>query len=694
MKNTKKFLVVFLIVAAASCALDFSNCEMCHKTGGPAPAAPRGLHASPHAGLGCTECHPAATQAHSDGAPSLDCAACHSDIVSAGEKRAHDFDKLGTAKCYSCHGYGHSVLSADKVMEQGDIKVPDTCSECHTEIVGNYLGSAHGGSVETSEKTPSCFDCHGGFHTLMKVADTPVLAPDNLPVFCGECHKGKEATSDSPFNIPNPSKQLLMSVHGEINEVTGKMNAGCHDCHVPHNTNPSWIPGSSTNFMEVATSCGKCHKEEYDLYSVSVHGLAAAAGVSDSPTCTDCHGDHNVVARETVNGKNGGARYTRIVETCSSCHFTQVLSSKFGIPEDRVTSFEESYHGVISSAGKTTAAECGSCHGVHKVLPSSNPLSTTHPDNLEETCGECHEDAGERFTNTKVHVLGTNVIEKNVRDIDPAGIVAVIYITLIVLVIGGMLVHNGLDYIGKIKAIRNTQATSAKFTRLTLIERIQHIILLSSFSLLAITGFSIKYPVELFSWVVTLEGPFPVRVILHKTLGVIIIVVSIFHIGYLLFTNKGRERLVSIFPKVKDVTDVYRSILHKIGLAKEPPDYEEFNYAEKAEYWALVWGNVVMGSTGIYMWLDPYIQGYFPYWLYEVLRAVHFYEAILAVLAIIVWHLYFVIFDPAVYPMNFAWFDGKMTEDMLKHEKPAFYDKLKKKDRGKKKKPKRRGEEK
>jgi len=77
------------------------------------------------------------------------------------------------------------------------------------------------------------------------------------------------------------------------------------------------------------------------------------------------------------------------------------------------------------------------------------------------------------------------------------------------------------------------------------------------------------------------------------------------------------------------------------------------------------------------MWLDPYIQGYFPYWLYEVLRAIHFYEAILAVLAIIVWHLYFVIFDPAVYPMSFAWFDGKITEDMLKHEKPAYYKKLK-----------------
>ncbi|MCP4228899.1 MAG: hypothetical protein GY771_01955 [bacterium] len=686
MKESIKFIVIFLFVVVASCALDYSNCEMCHKPGGPARAAPWGLNASPHAGIGCTECHPAAKQTHSAGAPSLDCAVCHTDIVSVTEKRAHDFDKPGTAKCYNCHGHGHSVISAEKVMEHKDNEVSGNCSECHSEIVENYLASAHSGSVETLKKTPSCFDCHGGFHTLMKVADTPVLAHDNLPDFCGECHKGKKATSESPFNIPNPSVQLLKSVHGEINEKTGKMNAACYDCHFPHSDNPSWEPEVSTNFMNVAEMCGNCHREEYDLYSISVHGLAAAAGVNDSPTCIHCHGDHNVISIEEFDP--AGEKRTRLVDTCSSCHFTLALASKYDIASDRVETFEESYHGVVAEGGKITAADCGSCHGVHDVLPHQDPRSSVHPANLETTCGECHEDAGERFANTKVHALGITIVEKDVRDIDPAGIVAVIYIALIVLVIGGMLVHNGLDYIGKIKAFRKNQATSAKFTRLTLIERLQHIILLSSFTLLAITGFSIKYPsADLFSWIVTLEGPFPIRVTLHKILGVILIVVSIFHIWYLLFTKKGRERLVSIFPKAKDVTDVYHSILHKIGLSKEPPEYEEFNYAEKAEYWALVWGNIVMGSTGIYMWFDPYVQGYFPYWLYEVLRAIHFYEAILAVLAIIVWHLYFVIFDPAVYPMSFAWFDGKITEETLKHEKPGFYDKLKGKDSGTGKKP-------
>ncbi len=671
---TRYILFAVLATAATSFAFDFGNCEMCHKAGGPAPAPPWGLSASPHAGIGCTECHPAATQAHSDGAPSLGCAICHTDIVSHEVKRAHDFDRPGTAKCYSCHGYGHSVLSAEKVMERSDIGVSDTCAECHVDIVENYLASAHGGAIETAQKTPTCFDCHGGYHTLMKVEDTSVLAPKNLPVFCGDCHKGHKPTPETPFTIPNPSEQLLESVHGQINEVTGEMNAGCYDCHVPHSDNPSWQPGSSTNFMNVAEMCGACHLEERDLYSISIHGLAAAVGVSDSPTCTHCHGDHNVISIEDFDP--AGEKRTRLVDTCSSCHFTLALATKYEIASDRVESFEESYHGIVAEGGKVTAADCGTCHGVHDVLPSSDPRSSIHPSNLEDTCGECHENAGERFANTKVHGQVESVSRDLFKLDEATDYVALIYIVLIVVVIGGMVLHNGLDYISKVRIIhRERREEYGTIERLSRIERIQHILLLTSFAVLAFTGFAIKDPsAVIFSWWVELEGAFPLRIIIHKIAAVVLIAVSLFHIGYLAFTKRGRERFVAILPlPIKCGTDIVHFFMHRLGLRKEPPHLDEFYYAEQAEYWALVWGNIIMGSTGIYMWFDPFFSSIFPGYLYDIMRTIHFYEAILAVLAIIVWHLYFVILDPFIYPMKFGWIDGKTSEKTVKHEKTAFY---------------------
>ena len=91
-------------------------------------------------------------------------------------------------------------------------------------------------------------------------------------------------------------------------------------------------------------------------------------------------------------------------------------------------------------------------------------------------------------------------------------------------------------------------------------------------------------------------------------------------------------------------------------------------YAEKAEYWALVWGTALMGLTGVMMWAKVWIGDLFARWWVDVATAVHFYEAILATLAIVVWHFYQVFFDPDVYPMNWSWWDGKMPVEQYRHE--------------------------
>jgi cytochrome b subunit of formate dehydrogenase len=110
--------------------------------------------------------------------------------------------------------------------------------------------------------------------------------------------------------------------------------------------------------------------------------------------------------------------------------------------------------------------------------------------------------------------------------------------------------------------------------------------------------------------------------------------------------------------------------MFNLGLSKKEPQFKRFSYVEKAEYWALVWGNAVMIITGFLLWFDNFFVGFLPEGFLEVALVIHFYEAILATLAIVIWHLYSTVFNPHVYPMNTSWLTGKMPKEMFHHEHP------------------------
>ena len=75
-----------------------------------------------------------------------------------------------------------------------------------------------------------------------------------------------------------------------------------------------------------------------------------------------------------------------------------------------------------------------------------------------------------------------------------------------------------------------------------------------------------------------------------------------------------------------------------------------------------------MAGTGIMLWAKVFVGDLLARWWLDVATAIHFYEAILATLAIVVWHFYQVFFDPDVYPMNWAWWDGKMSYEHYREE--------------------------
>ena len=133
----------------------------------------------------------------------------------------------------------------------------------------------------------------------------------------------------------------------------------------------------------------------------SIHGQAIARGNAQSPVCTDCHGIHSIKAHADPNSPVAEQNLSR--DTCARCHEGVRLSQEFGVPGNRVSSYMDSYHGLAAEGGSVVAANCSSCHGVHNILPSSDPRSTINRANLDATCGKCHKGVTQKFTLTRVH---------------------------------------------------------------------------------------------------------------------------------------------------------------------------------------------------------------------------------------------------------------------------------------------------
>lgn len=212
-----------------------------------------------------------------------------------------------------------------------------------------------------------------------------------------------------------------------------------------------------------------------------------------------------------------------------------------------------------------------------------------------------------------------------------------------------------------------------KYVRMTRNERIQHFFLLSSFIVLVITGFWLKFPEAWWvKWIVFIigENAFEARGIIHRVASIVLIIVSVYHLFYISFTQSGRKLVKDFFPAKKDITDFKDSMLYLLNKRSEKPKFGRFSYIEKMEYWAVVWGSVIMGATGFILWFKDFFFKYFSNTGMDIATAIHYYEAILASLAILVWHFYFIFLNPDVYPMNKAWISGLLTREEMEKEHP------------------------
>ena len=211
-------------------------------------------------------------------------------------------------------------------------------------------------------------------HDDMLPAENPksTVNRSTIAETCGRCHGDKSVMQGSGIS-DRPILAYQESVHAKALSRGNPNAAVCTDCHTSHNVQPASNPESSIAKINIPATCGKCHNDEAKQFVESVHGLAVTRGVSRSPACTDCHGIHDI--QNPIDQNTDRATAAVATDSCAQCHEGVALTQEFGVASGRVASYKDSYHGMASKLGSKVVANCASCHGVHNILPSSDPRS-------------------------------------------------------------------------------------------------------------------------------------------------------------------------------------------------------------------------------------------------------------------------------------------------------------------------------
>ena len=608
----------------------------------------------------------AAEEGGGDSIGNTDCTGCH-------ETSAHqtDITKDIAASihkdllCLDCH------IDKNTVPHRSDSQFLagyEGCRTCHEQAYEDY--KVHGRvDIGTSPDMPRCSSCHGDHDILPPSMKLSKTHPLNLPGTCGRCHENLDLTKKYSILIERPIAIYESSIHGKATKGGLYMAATCNDCHSTGGTSHKIFspgnPESSINHFNIPKTCGKCHKGVESDYLEGIHGQLVARGETDSPVCTTCHGEHGILAHDDPRSPVSRSRVAEA--TCSPCHESVILNEKYGLPLGRLATFIDSYHGLKTKAGDPLVANCASCHGVHRILPSTDPTSTIYPANLRRTCGECHPGISEKLAAAPIHKVTGEGLQTTAADI-----VEKIYIIALIVIIGSMVLHWLLDISRQIWKILLKRP---QVRRMTLNEVWQHTFLMVTFIVLVISGFALRFSESwltgfFFGW----EGGFELRGIVHRVAAVLFILTVLWHLLFVFLSKRGRGFVLDMWPVWGDFTGFFQRILYNLGLRKETPRFGRFSYVEKAEYWALVWGTVIMIVTGILLWFDNWFVQFMPKGALDVALVIHYWEAWLATLAILVWHFYSTIFNPHVYPMNPSWITGNMPADMYGHEHPEHLD--------------------
>ncbi len=214
----------------------------------------------------------------------------------------------------------------------------------------------------------------------------------------------------------------------------------------------------------------------------------------------------------------------------------------------------------------------------------------------------------------------------------------------------------------EVKIMRKKMRTIIRFGP---IERTEHFLLLLSFTLLAITGLVQKFPDNGLSLgIIRLLGGIENTRTIHHISAIVLILLSIFHVFYVGYKIYVLKRPLSMLPSLKDVRDAMGLFKYNLGLSEQRPEMDRYNFGEKIEYWAVVWGTLVMAISGYMLWNPVLTTRILPGEFIPAAKMAHGYEAILAVLSILIWHAWHV----HIKHFNKSMFTGRITLEEMEEE--------------------------
>lgn len=499
----------------------------------------------------------------------------------------------------------------------------------------------------------------------------------------------------------------------------------CQDCHSSITAAPH-----TPEMLKVKASCGTCHTEPAEGLAVSVHSRPDKVE-GDHPTCISCHakgGDPHAVVKADWNRK-------QVTALCSGCHRQQATMGRYGVDPDAVRSYQRSFHGkALLRFGMDRAAGCADCHRVHDVRSPQDPESPTHRNNAAANCGQagCHPGAKMNFAMSganhltlkmkdypflrleelffQVLTVGTMTflmggialdLRKRVftRQAVPLGsrlvaiFVAMSFIALVAALAMALLGFGRPRWTGIAAVIllvvafvvymvtpKPARPAEKEYPRFDLNQRLQHIALFVSFILLAVTGMPLRFADH--PWMQAFYmamGGLTVARAVHRVAAVVMIGTWIWHsIDLIIRWKRAGFSTASwtMLPRKKDLQDFWQLSKYYLGFAQEPPKFDRFEFRQKFDYFAVYWGMPIMVFSGLVLWFPVYLGNILPEAAVSAAYIAHSDEAILAVLAIAVWHFYNVHFNPGDFPMSKSWLTGKKTRSQMEHEHPLELERL------------------
>ena len=624
-----------------------------------------------------------------------DCLDCHTDPTLTKTRQGREVPMAavdtnlftrsvhGVLDCTDCH------VGVTPEHEPG--LPPATCGDCHEAAAREYPKSIHGVSHQLgASAAASCADCHGAHDIIpVKHPDSPVFKL-NLPRTCARCHNNPRVIEQYRLRQPEAPAHFLDSIHGRALVKLGLIVApSCNDCHGVHDIKRSLDEGSPISHARISQTCGRCHLKVEEVYARSVHGQMLARGEPGGPVCTDCHTAHDI--EPPANG-----HFKKVSDQrCGRCH------------QDRLHRYHETYHGKAMELGRAhravDVAACYDCHGHHDVLPPNHPESRLATANLVATCQTCHPSANAGFAAYLPHADPLD--RKNYPQLHAVFVFMTGLLIAVFAFFGGhtllWLGRSVYLYLHDSKTFREakieTQRGGEWFTRFTPFERFLHLLVVTSFLLLVITGMPLKfYYTDWAKTLFTFIGGAPTARWLHRFGAVVTFLYFGLHLlqllrlawqrrGQLRDPQTGRwqwRRLGqtlfgpdSMIPTRQDWRDFVAHQRWFFGRGPKP-QFDRWTYWEKFDYFAVFWGVFAIGLSGLVMWFPTVFTRFLPGWIINVALIVHSDEALLAAGFIFTIHFFNTHFRLEKFPMDTVIFSGRISKTEMQHERKRWYDRL------------------